>query len=164
MFESDVEQIKGYGKLTQNTENFWTNTEKNFGSSDISASDSHQSGMPQWCPLQSMYMYLYNPSNCIYIQGEYFSVHFNAVQIQYYFHVCYVHDNCWCCTNIFLSTFFYLKVFLYLITPLKCLFLMLIISHAVSFASCTYELSEGTHVTPFHMYTFHSTGLCSYKP
>ena len=31
-------------------------------------------------------------------------------------------------------------------------------------ASRTYELSEKTHVTPFCMYRFHSTGLCNYKP
>ena len=33
-----------------------------------------------------------------------------------------------------------------------------------STASRTYELSEETHVTPFHTYRFHSTGLCNYKP
>ena len=35
---------------------------------------------------------------------------------------------------------------------------------SVSTASHTYELSEETHVTPFHTYRFHSTGHCNYKP
>ena len=43
-------------------------------------------------------------------------------------------------------------------------FLLVVFGLSFSTASRTYELSEETHVTPFHTYRFHSTGLCNYKP
>ena len=50
----------------------------------------------------------------------------------------------------------------------RCIYFVVVIigriQLSVNTASSNYELSKVTHVTPFHTYRFHSTGLCNYKP